>query len=124
MALSSLARRNSAATIDAKNRWRGDVATTPSRRGFRRAASCSGADDARTADVDASTAKYVQGSVGMTRAMNNLLGATKILNGQSDGVMVINLDDGGSLSFYKVRFYLSSAWSHCACCASTSAVMT
>ena len=54
--------------------------------------------DTRPADA---VAKYIQGSVGLILATSNV--ATKVLWGRDSGVVVIRLDDGGSLSFYKVR---------------------
>merc|ERR1712194_727784 len=74
---------NSAASFDFNDHRDGDVAPDP---------------DGPDAHASAA-AKYVQGPVGMVRTTKNF--ATKIFNGQRAGVMVIHLNDGGSLSFYK-----------------------
>ena len=83
----------------------GDVAPKCGGPRYKRTLTCDDADVVRTIStnhVQGSTAKYVEGSVGMIRTMKNF--ATRMIYGQRDGVIVINLDDGGSLSFYKVRF--------------------
>ena len=57
-------------------------------------------DHGDTGPADA-VAKYIQGSVGLILATSNV--AAKMLWSRDSGVVVIRLDDGGSLSFYKVR---------------------
>jgi len=47
-------------------------------------------------------AKYVEGSVGMVRGGKGVSSALRIITGRRNGVLVINLSDGGSLYFYKV----------------------
>ena len=47
-------------------------------------------------------AKYVEGSVGMARVGKGVPSALRIIAGKRNGVLVINLSDGGSLYFYKV----------------------
>lgn len=47
-------------------------------------------------------AKYVEGSVGMVRGGKAVPSALRIIAGRRNGVLVINLSDGGSLYFYKV----------------------
>ncbi|KAL7493243.1 hypothetical protein ACHAWT_003085 [Skeletonema menzelii] len=47
-------------------------------------------------------AKYVEGSVGMVRGGKSVPSALRIIAGRRDGVLVINLSDGGSLYFYKI----------------------
>ena len=97
---------NSGTSSDGDSGRGGDMAPDSGGPRFRRSVSCNDADGADAARhvTGSRTAKYVQGSVGMIRATKNF--ATRMIYGQRDGVIVINLDDGGSLSFYKVRFCL------------------
>ena len=54
--------------------------------------------DPRPTNKSVSTAKYLEGSVGMLRGKK----LRRSLNSQRNGVLVINLADGGSVLFYKL----------------------
>eukprot|EP00984_Skeletonema_dohrnii_P006811 scaffold2425_cov76-Skeletonema_dohrnii-CCMP3373.AAC.27 len=47
-------------------------------------------------------AKYVEGSVGMVRGGKSVPSALRIIAGTRNGVLIMNLSDGGSLYFYKI----------------------